>query len=192
VSVEGTSEPEQQQQPDVAIGPAAYARLCVEAYAGGGQPPRAPDDPLYGRMAACFCSIKKHGGLRGCIGTLEPAEPSLGEEIARNAWSAAFRDPRFPPVREDELDALTFSVDVLSPSERCGLDDLDPALYGVIVSLGWRRGVLLPDLEGVDTVERQVAIALQKAGIGADEPYDLQRFTVARYGQSAGCDTACG
>ena len=177
---------------DAALGPAEYARLCVEAYAAGDQPPRPPDHPLYGRVAACFCSIKKRGGLRGCIGTLEPAEPTLADEIARNAWSAAFRDPRFPPVQADELDALTYSVDVLSPCEPCRLTDLDPAVYGVIVSLGWRRGVLLPALEGVDTVERQLSIALQKAGIGPDEPYVLQRFTVARYGQAAGCDTACG
>jgi AmmeMemoRadiSam system protein A len=174
-----------------ALGPADYARLCVEAYAAEREPPRPPDDPLYGRVAACFCSIKKHGGLRGCIGTLEPAEPSLADEIARNAWSAAFRDPRFPPVRPDELDDLTYSVDVLSPSEPCRVDDLDPARYGVIVRSGWRRGVLLPDLSGVDTAEVQVAIALEKAGIAPDEPYDLRRFTVARYGQ-AGCDTACG
>jgi len=126
-------------------------------------------------------SIKQRGQLRGCIGTLTPAEPDLAHEIARNAASAAFHDPRFPPVTADELDGLSYSVDVLSPSEPTRLEELDPRRYGVIVSSGWRRGVLLPDLAGVDTVERQVFIALQKAGISPDEPFETQRFTVTRY-----------
>jgi AmmeMemoRadiSam system protein A len=174
-----------------ATGPAEYVRACVEAFVGGRPAPPAPADALYERVAACFCSLKKHGELRGCIGTLTPAEPSLGDEIARNAYAAAFRDPRFPPVGESELDALSYSVDVLSPSEPCTRADLDPRRYGVIVTAGARRGVLLPDLAGVDTVDRQLAIALQKAGIAADEPYALQRFTVSRFGE-AGRDEVCG
>lgn len=171
--------------------PADYARSCIEAFVRGRPAPPAPADPLYARTAACFCSIKKRGELRGCIGTLSPAESSLDREIARNAYSAAFHDPRFPPISDDELAALTLSVDVLDASEPCLSADLDPAVYGVIVVLDQRRGVLLPDLAGVDTIERQVAIALQKAGIGPGEPYRLERFTVTRYGE-AGCDIACG
>jgi len=165
-------------------GPADYARACVQSIVLGRPLPSLPGHPFYSRRAACFVSLKKQGGLRGCIGTLEPAEPNLGAEIARNAYSAAFHDPRFPRVRSDELPELTCSVDVLSASAPCTAADLDPAIYGVIVLAGLRRGVLLPDLDGVDTVEQQVAIALQKAGIGADEAYTAERFTVTRYRES--------
>jgi len=164
-----------------AAGPADYARGCVlRLVARRGAPP-PPQHPFYARRAACFVTLKKHGELRGCVGTLEPAEPDLGREIARNAHSAAFHDPRFAPVGEDELEALTCSVDVLSPSEECEIADLDPAAYGVIVSAGPRRGVLLPDLSGVDTVGQQVGIALQKAGIGPQEAFRVRRFTVSRF-----------
>lgn len=161
-------------------GPADYARLCVESLARGEQLPRPPRHPLYVRTAACFVSLKKHGELRGCIGTLTPAEPDLGHEIMRNARSTALKDPRFAPVCEEELSALTYSVDILSPSQPCTYADLDPADYGVIVSAGWRRGVLLPDLKGVDGVEAQVGIARQKAGIPDGEPFELERFRVTR------------
>jgi len=162
-------------------GPADFARACVEAHVTGRPTPEPPDDPLYARPAACFVSLKERGDLRGCIGTLEPAEASLGREIVRNAYSAALHDPRFFRVRPHELPQLVCSVDILSPSEPCALRDLDPKVYGVIVRCGLRRGVLLPDLEGVDDVGRQVGIALQKAGIGPGEPYEVERFTVTRY-----------
>ena len=162
-------------------GPADYARVCVQSCVLGRPLPLPPAHPFYARRAACFVSLKKHGQLRGCIGTLEPAETDLGAEIARNARSAAFHDPRFHRVRPDELAGLTCSVDVLSPSEPCALVDLDPAGYGVIVLAGVRRGVLLPDLQGVDTAEQQVDIALQKAGIDPGEAFTLERFTVTRY-----------
>jgi MEMO1 family protein len=174
-----------------ATSPADYARRCVEALAGGRPAPPAPAEPFYGRVAACFCSLKKHGELRGCIGTLAPMAPTLGDEIAHNAFAAAFRDPRFGPVTVPELDALAYSVDVLSPSEPCERDGLDPRRYGVIVSAQERRGVLLPDLAGVETVDRQLAIALGKAGIAPGEPFAIERFTVSRFGE-AGCDEACG
>jgi len=161
--------------------PAGFARSCVEHLVAGEPTPATPRDDPFGDAAACFVSIKKRGELRGCIGTLSPAEADLGAEIARNARSAAFQDPRFPPVSAAELVDLSYSVDVLGEAEPCGLGDLDARAYGVIVNCGWRRGVLLPDLPGVDSVERQVAIALQKAGIGPDEPFDVQRFTVTRY-----------
>jgi AmmeMemoRadiSam system protein A len=162
-------------------GPADYARTCVECVVNGKPVPDAPEEPLYARRAACFVSLKKDGRLRGCIGTLEPAEVHLGAEIARNARSAACDDPRFAAVREDELAALACSVDVLSASESCALEDLDPRAYGVIVAAGYRRGVLLPDLEGIDTVADQVGVALQKAGIRPDERFAIRRFTVTRY-----------
>jgi AmmeMemoRadiSam system protein A len=168
-------------------GPADYARDCVECLVGGRSVPGAPGEPLYARPAACFVSLKKDGQLRGCIGTLEPAEAHLGAEIARNARSAAFDDPRFAAVREEELAALACSVDVLSPSEACALEDLDPRVYGVIVAAGYRRGVLLPDLQGIDTVDEQVGIALQKAGIRPDEQFSVRRFTVTRYREGEGC-----
>lgn len=170
-----------QRRPAAGPGPADYARACVAAFVGGQPPPDPPDEPLYAVRAACFVSLKEHGDLRGCIGTLSPAEPDLGREIARNAHSAAFQDPRFPPVRPDELPALTVSVDVLSPSEPCRPADLDPARYGVIVMSGFRRGVLLPDLPGIDTIAHQLAVALQKAGIAPGEDFEVERFTVDRY-----------
>jgi MEMO1 family protein len=175
---------------DLAVGPADYARACIDQLTCNRPAPRAPEHPLYSRRAACFVSLKKRGQLRGCIGTLEPAEADLGREIARNARSAAFHDPRFAPLGEEELEGLTCSVDILSSSEPCTLDDLDHSRYGVIVLAGCRRGVLLPDLEGVDTVERQVGIALQKAGIGVGEPFDVERFTVTRCHEGDPADVA--
>ena len=132
--------------------------------------------------AGVFVSLKKHGELRGCIGTFEPTQPNIAMEVIRNAISAATRDPRFPPVELDELTELSYSVDVLSKPEAVGgSESLDPKRYGVIVESGLRRGLLLPDLEGVDTVEYQLSIARQKAGIGKDEPVKLYRFEVKRY-----------
>jgi len=146
------------------------------------QPPQ-PLPPELQQRAACFVSLHlPDGDLRGCIGTIEPTAPNLATEIIQNAISAATRDPRFPPVRPDELDDLVISVDVLSPPEpAASLRELDPKKYGVVVQSGWRRGLLLPDLEGVDSVEQQVAIAMQKAGISPREPISLYRFTVQRY-----------
>jgi len=164
----------------VPSGPADYARACVESCVLGRPLPRSSAHPFFSRRAACFVSLKKHSELRGCMGTLEPAAADLGAEIARNARSAAFHDPRFHRVRADELPALTCSVDVLSPSAPCAQAGLDPAVYGVIVLAGFRRGVLLPDLQGVDTVEQQVDIVLQKAGIGPGEAFSVERFTVTR------------
>lgn len=169
--------------------PAAYARACVEALVNGRRVPSPPADELYARLAACFVSIKTRGGdLRGCIGTLTPSEPCLGDEIARNAYSAALSDPRFYPVRPGELGGLTYSVDVLSDSEPAAMADLDPARYGVIVSCGHRRGVLLPDLPTVTTAQQQVGIALQKAGISPHEDYGLARFTVERFREAQGAE----
>src|SRR3989339_50503 len=135
------------------------------------------------KKAGAFVSIHlKNGDLRGCIGTFLPTRKCLGEEIIRNAISAATEDPRFMPVTESELDDLDISVDVLSKPEKCKIVDLDPKKYGVIVTCGSRRGLLLPDLEGVDTVKEQLKIACSKAGIDyANERFEVSRFTVARF-----------
>jgi MEMO1 family protein len=129
-----------------------------------------------------FVSIKKWGDLRGCIGTIEATQTNVGMEIVHNAVAACSRDPRFLPVTAAELAHLTYSVDVLTEPELIeGAHELDPARYGVIVECGGRRGLLLPDLEGVDSVEEQVRIARAKAGIGDEEPVRLYRFEVQRY-----------
>ena len=132
--------------------------------------------------AGVFVSIYKLGELRGCIGTFEPQHDNVAEEIVANSISSATRDPRFLPVTEDELKDLEYSIDVLTRPERVkSQKELDPKKYGVIVEAGWRKGLLLPDLEGVDTVEEQVDICRLKAGIGPDEPVKLYRFEVKRY-----------
>ena len=133
--------------------------------------------------APCFVSLKKDGELRGCIGTVEPARETLADEIIANAISAAMNDPRFDPVREDELPHLRYSVDVLLPSEETLLEDLDPKVFGVIVEdeNGGRRGLLLPDIPGIDSAEQQVDIAARKAGIPHGTPVKLWRFKVDRF-----------
>ena len=145
----------------------------------------APPEELTPEMeqkAGTFVSLHKHGALRGCIGTFKPVSADVAHEVIQNAISAATRDPRFPPVQPGELDDLEISVDVLSPPEQIeSVDQLDPKRYGVIVESGWRRGLLLPDLEGVDTAEYQVEIARRKAGVGARAPVQLYRFKVQRY-----------
>jgi AmmeMemoRadiSam system protein A/AmmeMemoRadiSam system protein B len=128
-----------------------------------------------------FVTLKKNGNLRGCIGTIKPVTSNLAEEIIRNAVEAAAFDPRFSPVTEDELDELEVSVDVLTEPEPAQLNELDPKKYGIIVRSGYRSGLLLPNLEGVDTVKKQLNIALQKAGIYPDSPYTIERFRVIRY-----------
>lgn len=143
-------------------------------------PPALPT-ALCARRAGVFVSLKKGGALRGCIGTCEPSEGSLAREIIANAIRAATEDPRFPPVAPSEVAQLSVSVDVLSAPELCTAADLDPSRYGVIVESGSRRGLLLPDLPGVDTVAEQVRIARLKAGISATEPCRLWRFGVERH-----------
>ena len=138
--------------------------------------------PEMRERAGVFVCLKVRGMLRGCIGTFEPAEKDVATETVRNAVSAATSDPRFTCVRAEELPEIEYSVDVLTPPERVsGPADLDPKRYGVIVQAGRRRGLLLPDLEGVDTVEYQVSIAMQKAGIMPGTPVTLYRFEVKRY-----------
>lgn len=129
-----------------------------------------------------FVSIKKHGRLRGCIGTIGPTTDSIEDEIIDNAIKAAVGDPRFDPITADELDDLDISVDVLFPPEPIDSRDmLDVREYGVIVSKGFRRGLLLPNLEGVNSIDEQINIALEKAGISPDENYSMERFRVVRH-----------
>ena len=128
-----------------------------------------------------FVSLKKNGLLRGCMGTFLPTTDSIAEEIIKNVVLAATQDPRFERVSEDELLDLDISVDVLERPHKATKEELDPKKYGVIAIQGHKKGLLLPDLEGVDTVEQQLQIACEKAGISLDEEYDIERFKVTRY-----------
>lgn len=160
------------------------ARKSIEAYVREGKTISLPDPlpPEMSGKAGVFVCVKKQGELRGCIGTYLPACDSVGIEIIMNAISAATRDPRFRPVGEDELDSLAYSVDILSCPEKIeNISDLDPRKYGVIVVSGHRRGLLLPDLEGVDTPEEQLRITKIKAGIPPQEEVEIYRFEVKRY-----------
>ena len=161
------------------------ARETIETYVRTGKKIKVPDrlpQEMYERRAGAFVSIKENGNLRGCIGTIQAVQASIAEEIINNAISAAVRDPRFYPIESEELDKLTISVDVLGEMERIDSpDELDVKRYGVIVTKGNKRGLLLPNLEGVDTVEEQIAIAKDKAGISAQEEVDLERFEVVRH-----------
>lgn len=163
---------------------AILARQAVEEYIRFRKiisvPEPVPEDMM--NKAGAFICLKKRGQLRGCIGTIEPAQPNLASEVILNAISAAVQDPRFEPVTEDELADLEYTVDVLGSAEAItSITELDPKLYGVIVESGYKRGLLLPDLEGVDTVEDQVNIAIRKAGIYDGEPVTLYRFQVTRH-----------
>lgn len=146
------------------------------------------DESLWKIKRACFVSIKMRRGraLRGCIGTLLPVRDTVDAEIVMNAVAASTRDQRFDPMVEDDLDDVIFSVDVLSSPEVIkDKSQLDHRKYGVIVSQGRgiRRGVLLPDLPGVGSVDQQLTIAAQKAGITSMNDVVIERFTVDRYSE---------
>jgi AmmeMemoRadiSam system protein A len=165
------------------------ARRTIEVYVTDGRQIRPPQEipPEMRRRAGAFVTIHLHGRLRGCIGTIEPTCDNLVEEVIRNAVAAATRDPRFSPIRRDELAELNIKVDVLGQPEVVNsLAELDPVRYGLIVqsvSRPWVRGLLLPDLAGIDTVEKQVKWTRErKAGItDPDEPVEMLRFEVHRY-----------
>ena len=162
------------------------AWATIEAYLRDGRrltPEEAPA-PIQGGPAGVFVTLHtcSSGDLRGCIGTIEPNEASLIQETINNASAAATRDPRFPPVRPRELADLEIDVSVLYPPEPIeSIGQLDPANYGVIVQRGYRRGLLLPDIEGIDDAETQVDYARRKAGIGSNEPVKLFRFKVEKH-----------
>lgn len=161
------------------------ARYTIEAFVKTGKLPKMPQDlpeELYQNRAGAFVSLKEDGRLRGCIGTIRAVRESLAEEIMHNAVSACSEDTRFSPVEDWEVDRLSISVDVLGETEKISSqEELDVTRYGVIVTKGGRRGLLLPNLEGVDTVEEQIAIAKQKAGIREYENVELERFEVIRH-----------
>jgi AmmeMemoRadiSam system protein A len=162
------------------------AKNTIENYVRHGKTIQSPKEltPEMEKRAGTFVSIHKHGMLRGCIGTIEPTQANVAQEVIQNAISSATRDPRFPPIMPEELADLDIKVDVLGEPEPVeSMDELDPKRYGVIIqsTRDWRRGLLLPDLEGVDTVEYQVDIARRKAGIMPGEPIELYRFEVVRY-----------
>ncbi|MCL5961297.1 MAG: AmmeMemoRadiSam system protein A [Chloroflexi bacterium] len=162
----------------------ALARRAVETYVQDRRVIRPPDElnKDMRQRAGVFVCLKKNGELRGCVGTFAPTEDNVALEIIRNAVSSAVSDPRFPPVAVDELRLLSYSVDILTRPELVeSLSELHPKKYGILVQCGHRRGLLLPDLEGVDTVEDQLAIASRKAGIGKGEDMSISRFEVQRY-----------
>lgn len=161
------------------------ARETLERYVNTGKKPGVPGglpEEMVKRRAGVFVSLKKRGELRGCIGTISPVCGSIAEEIINNTVSSGTGDPRFSPVRPEELPELEYSVDVLSPAEPVpDKSALDAKRYGVIVSKGMRRGLLLPNLDGVDTVDEQLRIACRKAGISPHEGYAIERFEVVRH-----------
>jgi AmmeMemoRadiSam system protein A len=159
------------------------AKRTVESYIKKGKVVQAKRlTPEMKPKAGVFVSIHKGGELRGCIGTIEPQRKNIAEEIIANAIASASRDPRFYPITADELAELEYSVDILTKPEPVkSRKQLDARRYGIIVEAGGRKGLLLPDLEGVDTVDYQIDICRQKAGIAPDEPVKLFRFEVKRY-----------
>jgi len=164
------------------------AKDTIETYLKTKQIPPLPKDlpqEMLKKKAGAFVSIhQKSGELRGCIGTFLPTKPNLALEIITNAISSATQDPRFPPITEEEIDNLTYSVDILSSPKPAIKKQINPKKYGLIViAEDGRKGLLLPDLPGVETSEQQIAICCQKAGIGPQEKVEFQIFTVARHGE---------
>lgn len=163
----------------------SFARKCVEAFVQNGMPLDFPPDlpdALTKDKAGVFVTLKKDGQLRGCIGTIEPVRENIAREIWHNAISAASKDPRFKPVQKGELEDIVYSVDVLTKAKPVSdISVLNPKIHGIIVQNGMRRGLLLPDLEGIDTTEEQIRIARMKGGIASFEPVDLYYFTVERH-----------
>jgi len=161
------------------------ARQSLEFYVKEHKRMKRPEGllpELLDLQAGVFVSLKKDGRLRGCIGTISPTTESIADEIIQNAVSAAVQDNRFEPVQEEELPWLVYDVDVLSESEPIKtIEELDIKRYGVIVLYKGQRGLLLPNLEGVNTTEQQVSIALQKANISPDKNYTMERFEVVRH-----------
>ena len=161
------------------------ARKTLESYVLQGDKIERPDvlpTEMLDNRAGVFVSLKMNGQLRGCIGTVSATTASIADEIIQNAISAGFEDPRFNPVTKKELNKIQYSVDVLKESEHIeSINSLDVKKYGVIVRKGMKSGLLLPNLDGVDTPEEQVSIALKKAGINPDENYTMERFEVIRH-----------
>lgn len=161
-----------------------WARTVVESYVNTKTIPTLPShlpEDMLSEKAGVFVSIKKEGQLRGCIGTFQPTTDNIALEIRNNAISASTRDPRFSPITRIELPKLIYSVDILGDVTPATYEELDPQKYGVIVKHHQKRGLLLPRLDGVDTVSEQIEIAARKAGIYDDEDIELFKFEVVRH-----------
>ncbi len=157
------------------------ARTAIEAQMAGEDPRRTLAQTANSAPQGCFVSLKKRARLRGCMGTMAPTRASLEEEVLENALAAALRDPRFEPLRTDEVGQLHISIDLLSPMEEVlSENDLDPSRFGLLIKAGSLHGVLLPDLPGVTTVQRQIEICREKAGIAPGKAVTMQRFQVER------------
>ncbi|MGQ9570612.1 MAG: AmmeMemoRadiSam system protein A [Thermodesulfovibrionales bacterium] len=160
------------------------AKKSVETYIKEKKVINPPDNlsPELKEKAGVFVCIKKHGQLRGCIGTYSPCCDNVALETIRNAICAATKDPRFNIVSENELKDLEYSVDILSPPQKVkDLSELDPKRYGIILVSGNKKGLLLPDLEGVNTFEEQIRIVRMKASISPNEDVEIYKFEVKRY-----------
>lgn len=162
------------------------AKDTIEEYLKTGKLLELPQDlPKYmvNNQAGVFVSLHRLGGLRGCIGTTEPTTDNIALEIRQNALSAALEDPRFEPLELNELADLQISVDVLNPAQLIKKQtELNVKKYGIIVEHGYKRGLLLPDIEGIDSVTEQIEIACQKAGINPlKDKFDIYKFTVTRH-----------
>ena len=159
------------------------AKETIKLYVTKGEKLSPPEEltPEMAGRAGVFVSIHKAHALRGCIGTFAPTQGNIALEIIENAISASTRDPRFPPVRKEELDLLEINVDILSSPVPADYTELDAKKFGVIVKSGYKRGLLLPDLPGVNTPDEQIEICRMKAGIGEKEPVELFKFEVKRY-----------
>lgn len=180
----------------------SLAKKAVETFVKEKKVISPPEDfpkEFLEKRAGTFVTIKKNGNLRGCIGTYLPTRPSIAEETIKNAIAAATEDYRFGPIQKDELDSLTYTVYVLSwPEQVKEIKDLNPKKYGIIVKtfpivypgqdvvfdghVIPKTGLLLPDLEGIDTIEKQISIACQKGGIDPEkEKIIIYKFTVEKY-----------
>lgn len=166
--------------------PLKLARQAIETYLRTEKTifPLSQIPEQFQKKAVVFVSLHKEGGLKGCAGTYLPTKENIAQEIIENAIIAATQDPRFSPVEVEELENIDISVYILTEPEPVNsLHELDPKRYGLIVSKDWQRALVLPDLEGIDTVDRQLEVAKQKAGL-SEVPLDqlsIQRFTVKHY-----------
>ena len=178
-------ELELRKQNDLSDEYVKLARKSIENYILKKEKVSIPNDlsnELLNNKAGVFVSIHKHDTLRGCIGTIEPTTSCIAAEIITNAISAATKDPRFLPITEEELKWLEINVDILKEPEPIESKEmLDVKKYGVIVTSGFKRGLLLPNLDGVDTIEEQLSIALKKGNIKPTEQYKIERFEVIRH-----------
>jgi len=164
------------------------ARRAVEEYIISGKEAEFEEAELpdiLKKEAGVFVTIKKNGKLRGCMGTFRPVQKNAAYEIVSNAMTAAENDPRFPEVEKEELNEISISVDILSKPERVrDKSELDPKKYGILVKGGHQTGLLLPDLEGIETVEKQLSVAKRKAGLREDAAVEIYRFTVSRFDEN--------